>query len=226
MKENTYKSWYKEGTDQDEIMQIAHQRYWEKLLYYIKEKDLKEKKILDFGCNQGGLLRYIYQNRPFKYALGVDLATECIEIANNKTYNLPIEYKNTGRPDLLNQKFDLVLSTSVIYLIEDLNEHANIINNCLNANGVYYSTYVDNNGNPNLNNYYKKINEISNLKMQLHSLDDLAKAFVSNGFKIEMRRTIPIDFIEIDMTYEWNQRIEEQMTIEYEKAYILRFTKI
>jgi predicted rRNA methylase YqxC with S4 and FtsJ domains len=48
----------------------------------ILETDLSDRAILDFGCNQGGFLRFLYSQRPFKRGVGVDLARALLAAAN------------------------------------------------------------------------------------------------------------------------------------------------
>jgi len=226
MKGNFYDYWWEDPQGGEDAMEIQHRQHWGKTLHYIKEKDLTDTKVLDFGCNQGGFLRFLYAQRPFKEAIGVDLATKSIEVAEKRKGDLPVHYKNTSRPDKLGVLFDIAFSISVLYLIEDLDEHAQIINRCLNMGGVYYTTYTDYNGNPNLPDMFKAINRGANLQMQLHSLDEIAKAFWKSGFRVELQRLRPQDYIQLNQNDSWHARIQEKMSYEYEQGYIFRMTKI
>lgn len=76
-------------------MEQGHIRHWEKVLEMILERDLKHKSILDFGCNQGGFLRYLYRERPFAKSVGVDLAIDSIAVANTRKADLPLSYYAT-----------------------------------------------------------------------------------------------------------------------------------
>lgn len=224
-KEKLYDHWSKEAPQHEDDMERGHQRYWERNIYYFKEKELKDCAVLDFGCNQGGFLRYLYDVRPFKKGVGVDLATKAIQIANERKKDLPITYVNTADITTLDEKFDLAVSTSVIYLIEDLKDHAQKIKKVLKPGGVYYASFTDYNGNPNLPDMYLKINGYANVKMQLHSLDHIAKAFQQEGFQVEIRRLQPVDFVVIKEEDDWYQRISERMQFEYEQGYLFRMTK-
>ncbi len=61
-------------------MEEEHSRHWEKVLEMIFESDLTNKSTVDFGCNQGGFLRYLYRERPFYQGVGIDLAIDSIAV--------------------------------------------------------------------------------------------------------------------------------------------------
>jgi 2-polyprenyl-3-methyl-5-hydroxy-6-metoxy-1,4-benzoquinol methylase len=67
-------------------MEDRHNHHWQKSLDVIVETDLSDGEIPDFGCNEGGFLRFLHSQRPFKSGLGVDLARKSIEIANTQAY--------------------------------------------------------------------------------------------------------------------------------------------
>ncbi|MDO0824650.1 class I SAM-dependent methyltransferase [Desulfosporosinus nitroreducens] len=70
-------------------MEDMHLRFWHKILDMVTEKDLSSYSVLDLGCNQGGFLRYLYGQRPFKNGIGVDLARQSVEVANQRKGSLP-----------------------------------------------------------------------------------------------------------------------------------------
>jgi hypothetical protein len=60
---------------------------------------------LDYGCNQGGFLRLLYDNHPFKAAVGIDIARESVARAELLKGHRPISYRvadqaGHARPDL------------------------------------------------------------------------------------------------------------------------------
>ncbi|MDO0824649.1 hypothetical protein [Desulfosporosinus nitroreducens] len=112
---------------------------------------------------------------------------------------------------------------SVIYLISDLKEHAWKIKKALKPGGVYYATYTDYNGNPSLPEMKKKIDQNGSVPMILHDLDDIANAFLQEGFTVGIWRLIPDSFIELSQPDRFFQRISHRMLYEYEQAYIFRF---
>lgn len=136
-----------------------------------------------------------------------------------------MEYFNTAYPNKLDIKFDIAISSSVLFLIEDLEEHSKIIWDSLKNNGVYYATYTDYVKNPNLPYLYKTISKYAMLKMQLHSLNDIAEAFWKQGFIVEIQRMAPKSYVRLNKEETWISRIEEKMEYEYEHMYIFKFIK-
>ncbi len=54
--------------------------------------------MLDYGCNQGGFLRMLYDRHPFKSAVGIDIARESVARADLLKGHRPVEYKVTDTP--------------------------------------------------------------------------------------------------------------------------------
>ena len=57
------------GQETDDDMAQDHQEAWERTIQMIDITDIKNKTILDFGCNQGGFLRKLYDAHRLKRAL-------------------------------------------------------------------------------------------------------------------------------------------------------------
>jgi len=131
-----YDVWWNDDVQGEQSMEINHNQHWKKVINVIEEKDFSCCKILDFGCNQGGFLRFLYEKRPFLKGVGIDLATKSIDVANNRKGNLPIDYEATANVEKFNHSFDIAFSISVIYLLKDLTEHANKIKKALKPGGV------------------------------------------------------------------------------------------
>lgn len=223
MQNDLYGVWWKYDGETEQSMEEEHQPHWTKVLDSIQEKELTGKRIFDFGCNQGGFLRFLYKNRPFEYGLGVDLATESIAIASERKADLPLEYIATAHPEKHGNNFDIAFSTSVIYLIEDLESHAATIAKMLKKGGVYYAAYSDYSQSPELFRIKKTIDKNASLPMQLHSLDDIAQAFDKNGFDVSIRRMLPKGFVSIDLNEKWFSEIKNRMSYEYSECYLFRF---
>ena len=49
----------------------GHAPIWRHLIGLVPENELSGVKVLDFGCNQGGFLRLLYQLRPFQQGLAL-----------------------------------------------------------------------------------------------------------------------------------------------------------
>lgn len=92
--QKTITTWYVDP-DAENRMSDGHAPIWRHLIDVMVERDLSEKSVLDFGCNQGGLLRHLHAIRPFRKALGVDIAEQSIARAEALKGNLPIPVSYT-----------------------------------------------------------------------------------------------------------------------------------
>jgi SAM-dependent methyltransferase len=64
-------------------MEEGHRPLWRHFIQAIPETGLSTCQVLDFGCNRGGFLRLLYALKPFRRALGVDIAHESITAARD-----------------------------------------------------------------------------------------------------------------------------------------------
>ncbi len=219
-----YDVWWQNRAEGEQQMEEQHQRGWQEVIQLIKEQDLSQMAVLDFGCNQGGFLRHLYQAKPFKEGLGIDLAQESIQIANARKGDLPLTYVATTAPEQFADRFDLAISQAVIYLIKDLKTHACKVRQMLKPGGVYYATYTDLNGNPSLDHFTKWINANSLVESNAHTLDFIAGTFAAEGFGVEIQRRRPQGFVDISHDEEGFLSIADRLKATYEQAYIFRFT--
>ncbi len=220
-----YDKWWHMPSESEQKMEDSHGHFWEKVIERIIEKDrMQEYSVLDFGCNQGGFLRYLYDRYPFKEGLGTDLGIESVNVANERKGDLPLTYVATSSPEQWGQRFDLAVSTAVIYLISDLQEHAQKIKGALKPGGVYYASFTDYSNNPSLPQIREKINNGGKLSMNLHSLDDIIGAFHGEGFEAAITRLTPQTFIPIAREERFFQSVRDRVQYEYEEGYLFRFT--
>ncbi|NLN97853.1 MAG: class I SAM-dependent methyltransferase [Eubacteriaceae bacterium] len=220
-----YERWWLQDDSGEDSMESEHTFHWEKVLSYCNPEDFIDKIVLDFGCNQGGLLRYVYHTFGFKKGVGIDLGRGSIKIAKDRGEGYPITYLATGDPGEAGILFDTAISSSVIYLIKDLRAHARLMDACLIPGGTYYISYSDYVGNPNLPQIFKTINTFGNIKMNLHSLKDIARAFWEENFQVSVLRLQPQGFIPLSEQDPWHARIEERMDYEYTQSYLFKCTK-
>lgn len=218
-----YDVWWTQLSEGEQRMEDSHQRHWQKILNALLEQDLQEKTVLDFGCNQGGFLRFLYRQRPFAHGVGIDLARQSIAIANERKGDLPLTYVATDHLTEYGEHFDLAFSSAVIYLISDLRDHARQMGHALKRDAPYYATYTDYQGNPSLPTMKAEIDRYGAVKMQLHTLDAIAQAFLAEGFQVSVRRMIPQDYIPLQLPERFLQSVADRMQYEYEQAYIFRF---
>ncbi len=223
-KPGLYDVYWTEADEGERQMEEDNERYWwRRILDSITETDLTDKHVLDFGCNQGGFLRFLYRERPFSYGLGVDLARKAVAVANRRKGDLPIAYVATTTLDPYPAQFHLAISSAVIFLIADLRDHARQIRRVLRTGGLYYATYTDYQGNPSLPSMREEIDRIGAVPMQLHSLDAIASAFQEAGFAVSIQRMPPTGYVPLSLPDRFFQRVAGQMQFEYGQAYIFRF---
>lgn len=219
-----YDVWWQNRAEGEQQMEERHQRGWQEVIQLIQEQDLSHMAVLDFGCNQGGFLRHLHQAKPFKEGVGIDLAQASIQVANARKGDLPLTYVATTTPEQFANRFDLVISQAVIYLIKDLKTHAWKVKQLLKPGGVYYATYTDLSTNPSLEHFTKWINDNSLVESNAHTLDFIAGTFAAEGFHVEIQRRRPQGFIDISRDEDGFLCIADRMQATYEQAYLFRFS--
>lgn len=183
---DTYDHWWLEGTNGDQEMENDHQEAWENIITLLDPNDIMGKCILDFGCNQGGFLRKLHDALPFTSGVGIDLASKAVAVANTRVGTKPIRYVNTGDAVSVGQRFDTAISTSVLYLIDDLDAHFQMINDVLADGGVYYASFADQTDNPSFDYMKRVIDAYGATKMQGKTLNEVVDSLVAHGFSVEL----------------------------------------
>jgi SAM-dependent methyltransferase len=180
-------TWYIDP-DAEDAMADGHAPIWRHLIGLLPERDLATKTVLDFGCNQGGLLRHLYALRPFRKALGIDIAEQSIAKANALKGNLPIQYQVGAHVTGWDEEFDLAISHEVIYLIGEIEAHAKDIWRALKPGGVYYAVTGCHTDNPLWPKWRELVAERTNTVVQDRSVTDYAKVFSASGFTVTARK--------------------------------------
>ncbi|MDQ0327617.1 SAM-dependent methyltransferase [Rhodopseudomonas julia] len=186
-KTRTISTWYVDPADED-AMTEAHAPIWRHLIGLLPERDLTTKNVLDFGCNQGGFLRHLYALRPFRKALGVDIATASVEKAESLKGAVPVHYDTDTRLRGWDEQFDVAFTHEVIYLIEDIQRHASDLWRVLKPCGVYYAVTGCHTDNPLWPEWRSLIAGRTNTTVQDRSITDYARAFVDAGFQVSARK--------------------------------------
>ncbi|MEM7239417.1 MAG: class I SAM-dependent methyltransferase [Pseudomonadota bacterium] len=183
MSSTQLQTWAADQATEDD-MNHEHAPFWRRLIALMVERDLFGKSVLDFGCNQGGLLRALYHSHGYAEALGVDLASGSIARANALVGPVPARFEVRENLDGLEGKFDVALSQEVLYLLPDLDRHAREIYSSLKAGGVYYAAIGCHSDNPEWPRWRELIPPVSNLPVHSYSLDDFNRAFAGAGFEV------------------------------------------
>ena len=133
---STIATWNRNPAD-EEAMGAAHAPIWRRMIDVSVPHDLHDSTILDYGCNQGGFLRMLYDRHPFRGAVGIDIARESVARADLLKGQRPIEYKVGDKAAALGRTFDFAFSHEVLYLLPDLAQHANDMKAALRPGGAY-----------------------------------------------------------------------------------------
>ena len=187
--------WWQQPDAGDQSMEDEHQSFWDDVIENAIDVDFTDSKIMDFGCNQGGMLRRIHESMPFREAIGVDVAQNAIQAANNRKGDLPLKYFACDTLDGFDTDFDYVVSTAVIYLIEDIAEHARQIYERLKPGGVYFATHPDYVTDSRFKVAQDVINEHATIQCAQNDLDDIIAGFEKAGFFVYVKRMIPNGYI-------------------------------
>ncbi|MEJ0063742.1 MAG: class I SAM-dependent methyltransferase [Alphaproteobacteria bacterium] len=195
-------TWYRDSAEENG-MEDEHDYLWQRMIEKLGDLDLTQAAVLDFGCNQGGFLRRLYQSHPYRLAVGVDIALESLARAAENKSAAPIRYHHASAPDPWQERYDCAFSHEVVYLLPDLAAHARQIHQVLKPGGVYYYAIGCHTENPLWPAWTKLIAETSNLPVQDYALDDYARAFWSAGFEVSAQKYLIDDFIKLkpDNTY-------------------------
>lgn len=187
-------TWSRDASEEDS-MTDEHAWIWREMIACIPQPDISAAKVLDVGCNQGGFLRMLYDTRPFASGIGIDLAQDRIALANAAKGDRPLSYIATNTLKDAGEGFDLAFSHEVIYLIEDLKDHANQIASALKPGGHYDAVTCCHSDNPLWASWRPRISEFSNIPVPNHAVADIADAFRSAGLEVSISRFLAAAFI-------------------------------
>jgi SAM-dependent methyltransferase len=183
----TIPTWYKDPNAED-AMAAGHAPIWRHMISLLPELDLAGRDVLDFGCNQGGFLRHLHAMRPFRRALGIDIAETSIARAEALRGNLPLRFRVGTSLAGLEAEFDLGFSHEVIYLLPDIATHAREMHAALRPGGVYYAVTGCHTGNPLWPRWRELVAQRTNTVVQDRSITDYANAFAAAGFTVSARK--------------------------------------
>lgn len=187
MTDTSERNWYDDAASEN-AMADGHAPVWRHLIRLMRETDLSGCRVLDFGCNQGGLLRLLHAMRPFAEGVGIDIAAASIETARQQSANLPLRFEVGDNPGAYVERFDLAISHEVIYLVKDLEAHARQMFAALKPGGVYYAITGCHTGNPDLDAWRRIVHERTQTKIVDRSIDDYAALFLEAGFEVSARK--------------------------------------
>lgn len=218
------KTWANTNTEEN-AMNDDHLDLWLRMIRLSPEKNLEEKTILDFGCNQGGFLKELYKQKPFKKAVGIDIAEESIALANLNLNGEPVDFAHSSVLKNYNNSFDIAYSHEVLYLLPNLQDHAKEIKSCLKDDGVYYAVIGCHTDNPLWKDWYKIISSYSNVPVKNYSLDDYAQAFFKEGFCVSALPFSMDNFIQLKPRNEYFPTVMDSLDYYTRNKIFFRFQK-
>lgn len=218
----SYDVWWQKDQESDDDMARDHQEAWERTIEMLDTSDIKGKTILDVGCNQGGFLRKLYDTTPFKEAVGIDLARLSLEKAETLKGERPLTYYLTDKPQETNRIFDTAVSTSVLYLIEDIPQHAQDLKEVLKPGGVYYASFADLTNNPSRQFMDDTINQYGATPSQNHSLKHIVDSFVDAGFEVAVMKEPVPDVIDLTHYSDFYLSPNDYLQTLYEESFLIK----
>lgn len=106
--------------DPDAIFRLSVP-FYKAVLHELKQSNLPEGSILDFGCGWGGMCRYLQANN-YDY-LGIDFSSESLDYCKQLSLNV-----STETLDSLLEKETKYSAILLITVFEHLNNHAETLN--------------------------------------------------------------------------------------------------
>lgn len=217
-------TWMKEEK-RDLEMNEYHVQYWSSFVKRISPKDeIKGKTVLDFGCGCGGFLRMLHDQKQFKDGVGIDIADNSLEKARTLVEKRPIKYLRVENAGEFKGKVDFAFSYEVIYLMEDLAAHADLMSEFLKPGGVYYAATGCHTGNPQWFDWKKIILGESVLPLKDYAPDDFIDAFQAKGYKVGACRLDHRDFVTV-IHKDYFPTIEDAFRYYADDIIVFRFEK-
>jgi SAM-dependent methyltransferase len=221
---STIATWNRNPAE-EEAMGAAHAPIWRRMIDVSVPHDLHDSTILDYGCNQGGFLRMLYDRHPFKSAVGIDIARESVARADLLKGHRPIDYKITDRAASLGRSFDYAFSHEVLYLLENLGAHAADMKAVLRPGGAYVAAMGCHTDSAVWPRWRKLIADTSSIPIFDHSLEAVAKAFSETGFTVAVR---PLDldaFMPVTVGSVYFPKVVDQLRYYSEDKVLFRFVR-
>jgi len=210
---------------EEEAMGAVHAPVWRRMIDVSVPHDLHDSTILDYGCNQGGFLRMLYDRHPFKSAVGIDIARESVARADLLKGHRPIEYKVADGAASLGRRFDYAFSHEVLYLLENLAAHAADIRAALRPGGAYVAAMGCHTDSAVWPRWRKLIADTSSIPLFDHSLDAVAQAFSATGFTVAVR---PLDldaFMPVTVGSAYFPKVVDQLRYYSQDKVLFRFVR-
>jgi SAM-dependent methyltransferase len=224
LRPSTIATWNRNPAD-EEAMGAAHAPIWRRMAEVSVPHDLSASSVLDYGCNQGGFLRLLYDTHPFKSAIGIDIARESVGRAEMLKGHRPIDYKVASSAASLGRTFDFAFSHEVLYLLPDLAAHANDMKAALRPGGAYVAAMGCHTESAMWPHWRKLISETSSIPIYDHSLEEVAKTFSAAGFTVGIRPLALDAFMPVTVGSQYFPKITDQLRYYNSDKVLFRFVR-
>lgn len=152
-------------------------------------------KILDFGCGYGQFLQITDLFFQVDSAIGIDCDYERVVYANNSNKLNFVKYLHDDG-SILNKfisQFDVVFSQEVLYTLNDLKSHAQMIFKSLKNGGFYFATMGCNTDNPFWHRRKEIIKNEEKYPVNDYSLESVSEFFSDVGFEVCLK-SLPLEY--------------------------------
>jgi SAM-dependent methyltransferase len=224
MARDTISTWNRSQADED-AMGATHAPIWRRMMDVSMPHDLAQSTVLDYGCNQGGFLRMLYDRHPYLSAVGIDIARESVARAELLKGHRPIDYKVTDSAATLGRTFDFAFSHEVIYLLPDPAAHARDIRAALRPGGAYVAAMGCHTDSALWPRWRTLIAKTSSIPIYDHSLEAVSKAFADAGFTVSVRPLALDAFMHVSLGSPYFPRIADQLHYYSSDKVLFRFVR-
>ena len=209
----------------DDGMGEAHTPVWRRMIEVSGLGDLSNSDVLDFGCNQGGFLRLLHATHRFRSGVGIDIARDSVARAEALKGDRPLSYHVGSQVAPLGRRFDLAFSHEVLYLLPDLAAHARDMAEALRPGASYIAAMGCHRDMPLWPRWRELIASMSTVKVQDHSLEDVAVAFADAGFGVAARSLQLEGFLPVSLGNRHYPRIIDLIRYYTIDKVLFRFTR-
>jgi SAM-dependent methyltransferase len=224
LRPSTIATWNRNPAD-EEAMGAAHAPPDRRMVDVSVPHDLSASTVLDYGCNQGGFLRLLYDSHPFKSAIGIDIARESVGRAELLKGHRPIDYRVASSAASLGRTFDFAFSHEVLYLLGDLAAHAADMKAALRPGGAYVAAVGCHTDSAVWAHWRKLIAETSSIPLYDHSLEEIARVFSAAGFTIGVRPLALDAFMPVTVGSPYFPKITDQLRYYTVDKVLFRFVR-
>ncbi|MBS1761876.1 MAG: class I SAM-dependent methyltransferase [Bacteroidetes bacterium] len=189
----TFKTWNKVASlYQEKFMNLD--LYNETYNYICENLKIDRAKILDVGCGPGNITKYLLSKRKDFVILGIDVASNMIELARKNNPNARFSIMDARRVNDLDARFDCIICGFILpYLSQnDFERFLNDSYRLLNHNGLIYLSYVE---GDSINSGYQTGSSVDKVYFYYYSEDFVKSKLAENNFsdiktfKVQYKRT-------------------------------------